>query len=198
MKYKFLDPVNRSCSHFTAMSTNQTTDNSMPGFVLVTDNVDKNIRPSFQRQDRQTASLHYCHSCAILDRVSISGLSDEPAATELSPTTILPCLNDLNDLLGDFEALISRYVFFALLLTYVLNEIKISRVLVEHMEEYKNEFSNVTWHIPSAHTAEMSSKSKCVSVHERVFITVAVFSCACYEKIMYIIFIYVGAIGRST
>jgi len=81
---------------------------STPGFVLVTDNVDKNIRPSFQRQERQTTSLHYCHSCAIQDHVDISELSDEPAAVELSPSTILPTVGDLNDLLGDFEVLVSR------------------------------------------------------------------------------------------
>jgi len=38
------------------------------------------------------------------------------------------------------------------------------RVLVDHVDVYKNEVRSVTWHIPSVYTAQMSSKSKCVSL----------------------------------
>ena len=34
------------------------------GYVAVSDNVDKNIHPSYQRQDRTTLSLHYFNSYA--------------------------------------------------------------------------------------------------------------------------------------
>lgn len=78
------------------------------GFVLVTDNVDKNIRPSYQRQSRQTQSLHYCHSCAIKNRVSITGLSDRCGSAEISVETFLPTEDDLSQLLSDFEILVSR------------------------------------------------------------------------------------------
>ena len=43
------------------------------------------------------------------------------------------------------------------------------------MEEYKNEASNVTWHIPSAYTAKLSNKSKCISMHEHV----RIYYCSC-------------------
>ena len=39
------------------------------GFKIVGDNVDKDIRPSFQRIDYRTRSLHYFHAYAMLDRV---------------------------------------------------------------------------------------------------------------------------------
>lgn len=81
------------------------------GFVLVTDNIDKNIRRSYQRENRQTVSLHYCHSCAIQNRVDISGLSDEPPkSVEITVDTFLPNTDDLSKLLNDFEILVSRYV----------------------------------------------------------------------------------------
>lgn len=79
------------------------------GFVLVTDNVDKNIRPSYQRENRQTQSLHYCHSCAVKNHVSVTGLSDNRASAEISVETFLPTEDDLSQLLADFEILVSRY-----------------------------------------------------------------------------------------
>ena len=35
------------------------------GFVIVGDNIDKNVRPSFQRQNHQTESWHCFHSYAV-------------------------------------------------------------------------------------------------------------------------------------
>lgn len=46
------------------------------GFKIVGDNIDKNIRPSFQRVNHQTVSLHYFHSCAVSDRINLLSLSD--------------------------------------------------------------------------------------------------------------------------
>ena len=79
------------------------------GFVLVTDNVDKNIRPSYQREYRQTQSLHYCNSCATKNRVNITGLSDNNFSGEITVEIFLPTENDLSELLADFEILISRF-----------------------------------------------------------------------------------------
>lgn len=80
------------------------------GFVLMTDNVDKNIRQSYQRENCQTLSLHYCHSCAVKNRVNVSGLSDKPAAAEISFETFVPTDDDLKQLFNDFEILVSRLV----------------------------------------------------------------------------------------
>ena len=40
------------------------------------DNIDKNIRPSLQRFDNKTNSLHYFHYYAILDRLDLSACSE--------------------------------------------------------------------------------------------------------------------------
>ena len=37
------------------------------GFKIVGDNIDKNFRPSYQRMNSQTISLHFFHSFAVLD-----------------------------------------------------------------------------------------------------------------------------------
>lgn len=78
------------------------------GFVLMTDNVHKNFRRSHQRIDRQTQSLHYCHSCAVKNRVDVSGLSDKPAAAEISVDTFIPTDDNLKQLHNDIEILIQR------------------------------------------------------------------------------------------
>lgn len=92
------------------------------GFVIATDNVDKNIRRSHQRENRQTKSLHYCHSLAIKNRINISGLSDEPSSAEICVETFLPNCEDLSKLLSDFKILKSRYiiicVYMAILFMY--------------------------------------------------------------------------------
>lgn len=55
------------------------------GFTIVGDNIDKNFRPSYQRQDRQTKLLHYFHAYAAKNRVDVSSLSDTRPAAILSP-----------------------------------------------------------------------------------------------------------------
>ena len=80
------------------------------GYVIVGDNIDKNVRPSFQRHDRTTQSLHFFHSYAVLDRIDIDGLSDDhPSSIDISLDKILPSADDLEKLLGEFEVLVARY-----------------------------------------------------------------------------------------
>ena len=78
------------------------------GLVIVEDNINKNFRPSYQRQDRQTKSLHYFHAYAVKNRVDISSLSDARPAAVITPENFLPTQSDLNKLLKDFETLTSR------------------------------------------------------------------------------------------
>ena len=82
------------------------------GFGMVGDNVDQNVRPSFQRGDMQTESWHCFHSYAVVDRVDISHLSDEPSATVVSPDSVLPNSSDLVKLYGEFEVFILRYIHY--------------------------------------------------------------------------------------
>ena len=79
------------------------------GFKIVGDNVDKNIRPSFQRLDRQTRSLHYFHSYSVLDRIDHSTLSDaKPSLGLIDPECLLPSLEDSSALKHEFTVLVSR------------------------------------------------------------------------------------------
>ena len=78
------------------------------GFKLVGDNVDKNVRQSFQRIDRMTRSLHYFHSYAVLDRIDLSGLSDHQEVKEIDAYTLLPNSEDLKIMKNAFEVLVSR------------------------------------------------------------------------------------------
>jgi len=86
-------------------------------YVIVGDNIDKNVRPAFQRLDRSTQSLHYFHSYAVLNRIDISGLSDNrPSSIDISPDKILPNHVDIEKLLSEFEVLVARYVCLCLCL----------------------------------------------------------------------------------
>ena len=79
------------------------------GFRIVGDNVDKNIRPSFQRCDRQTKSLHYFHSFAVKDRVDFQTLSDAtPINPPIDSSKLLPSSEDIAMFKSDAEVLVAR------------------------------------------------------------------------------------------
>ena len=80
------------------------------GYVNVIDNVDMNIRRSFQRSDRTTKSHHFCHAYAVLNRIDTSTLSDGPPSGALSIEDILPSSNDLFVIIADFIELMKRSV----------------------------------------------------------------------------------------
>ena len=79
------------------------------GYVLVIDNIDINVRWSYQRIDRSTESLHFCHVYAVLNRINTMVLSDAPSSGELSVDSILPAQDDLKKITDDFTVLVSRY-----------------------------------------------------------------------------------------
>jgi len=74
----------------------------------VIDNLDMNVRRSFQRINRSTESLHFCHAFAMLNRFDTSGLEDRSPSGVLSYEVILPDMSDLQVILNDFKVLVSR------------------------------------------------------------------------------------------
>jgi len=83
------------------------------GFKIVGDNVDKNIWPSYQHVNHQTVSLHYFHSCAVGDRIDLSFLSDiAPSHISLSPTAILPSVDDLDASKMSFKFLLAGILIY--------------------------------------------------------------------------------------
>ena len=78
------------------------------GYVLVIDNLNMNVRRSFQRINRSTESIHFCHAYAVLNRFDTSGLEDGPPSGVLSYEVVLPNMTDLQQILNDFKVLVSR------------------------------------------------------------------------------------------
>ena len=79
-----------------------------PGYTLVIDNIDMNIRRSYQRLDQTTKSYHFCHGYALLNRVSSTLLPDGPQLIALSPQLILPNQMDFEGVLSDFVVVVPR------------------------------------------------------------------------------------------
>ena len=83
--------------------TESTVISTWTGFKLVGDNIDKNLRPSFQRLNKQTILLHYLY--AVADIIDFSTLSDVvPENITIDPSTFLS--NHTN-----FEALHQKFKF---------------------------------------------------------------------------------------
>jgi len=78
------------------------------GFKIVGDNIDKNIRPSFQRYDNNTTSLHYFHHYAVLDRVDLSNHSEALPEAERDLNGLVVGVNDVTQLESDTVVLLSR------------------------------------------------------------------------------------------
>ena len=79
------------------------------GYKFVGDNIDKNVKPSFQRAEQRGQSLHHFHGYAVRDRVNLSGLSDEPPEySECDPQLLLPSSEDITSLKQEFVILVSR------------------------------------------------------------------------------------------
>ena len=78
------------------------------GYTLTMDNIDMNVRRSFQRCDRSTESYHFSHVFAAQNCVDDSELQDGSTSGDLSPEVILPNKADWQKIVSDFEVLVSR------------------------------------------------------------------------------------------
>ena len=77
-----------------------------PGYKIVMDNIDKNVRPREMRLDSQTESLHYMHLYSVRDRVNFSGLSNTPKNNDISIYDILPTAEDYAQLKHNLSILL--------------------------------------------------------------------------------------------
>lgn len=155
------------------------TSNKWLGYKFVGDNIDKNIRPRYQRHNMRGQSLHYFHGYAVKDRVNLSELLDKPPARTMPKSSVfIPSLSDLTSLKEELAILIARCVYtynsishtpkcmYMCTITcektnkYVC--ISLFRVLVQHMSCFKDQSKLVVTHIPSRHSKEMERKSEVV------------------------------------
>ena len=75
------------------------------GYAIIGNNIDKNVRPLYQRQDRTTRSLHYFHSYAVKNRIDISEMSDKHLSSiDISINKILPGQSDIDKMIGEYES----------------------------------------------------------------------------------------------
>ena len=85
-------------------------------FKIVGDNIDKSINPRYMRSDRKSQSLHYFHSYAVKDRISLAGFDYEVAPSCLpSPDqvakSLLPTPIDDDVIVSNLKILFSRVLF---------------------------------------------------------------------------------------
>ena len=83
------------------------------GFKIVGDNIDKNVRPRHQSLEVGTKSLHYFHAFAALDRINLSGFSEQrpsidPIGFDLEK--LLPSLDDICKLKRNFQVHVARII----------------------------------------------------------------------------------------
>ena len=118
---------------------------SWSGFKVVGDNIDKNIRPRYQRIDAGIRSLHYFNSYAVLDRIDLSHFSDVIESVPIfSLDFFLPSNNDV-------EAVLSNMTVLA------------SRLLVQHMPAFSAFTDAAMPHIKHQFWKELATKSTVVS-----------------------------------
>ena len=112
------------------------------GFKIVGDNIDKNVRPRYMRSDKQTRSLHYFNSYAVLDRVDCSKLSATAPHIHqpMDYEKILPMEDDLQQLMQNCTVLVTR-------------------ILVEFLPFLGQLKDAVCHHIPHAESKAMAKKS---------------------------------------
>ena len=79
------------------------------GYVIVGDNIDKNIRPSFRQMDHTNISLHHFTDFASKDRINTTECHHLPGNSFLDVTSLLPSKDDIAHMEDEFSILISRY-----------------------------------------------------------------------------------------
>ena len=91
----------------------QTVSAHEPSYIIVGDNLDKNVSPHDMRVDHQVKSIHYFHSYAVHNRADFSKLSGEDPQGKLQNdafTKFLPSPDDCSQLRENYINLIARVI----------------------------------------------------------------------------------------
>ena len=129
-------------------------------YKMVIDNIDKNIKPSFERHNHKGQSIHYVHGYAVKSRISRFGLSNKPMSDcTPDPNVMLPSSLDIATVTNDCIILAARYVPYYVFIYYCT---LYYRIIAPYFEEYKSQCSSVSQHIPSKYSKEMELKSEVV------------------------------------
>ena len=116
-----------------------------PGYKIVIDNIDKNVRPRHMSIDSQTKSLHCVQLYCVKDRVKFGSLPDVPPSGEKQVYDILPTTEEYGKLKDNFAILVARK-------------------MTEHLLFFSEDFKGfIQRNIPHKYSREMSEKSEVVS-----------------------------------
>jgi len=99
------------CGHGTGENAPQNSSNTAqprPGYKIVIDNIDKNVKPRNMSVDAQTKSLHYVQIYSVKDRMDFGKLSDVPPSGEKCLYDILPTTDDYEKLKTNFSVHVAR------------------------------------------------------------------------------------------
>ena len=127
-------------------------DEQLSSYILVGDNVDFSVTPTYMRSDMQKRLLHYFQFCAVKDRLDLSSLS---SAMKTNRPTLDDVMSAVKVSAEEKKSLLSNYVTL------------IPRILADNMAYFHLTFSDlITPHIPHEFSQEMSQQSEVVSVHK--------------------------------
>ena len=118
-----------------------------PDYIVVGDNIDKNVTPRDMRVGNQVKSLHYFHSYAVKDRVDPSSLSGDGHVGDVNSLAILSVLPTVDDCVR----IRNDYIILA------------ARVIVENISHFSFLQKCVVKHIPHKFSKETARKSVIVS-----------------------------------
>lgn len=121
----------------------------LPTYKIVSDNLDKYVKPRHETTDRHSSSLHYFHSFAVKDRCDMSNLADNPSLPDLTSFSI----DEILPANADYTSLVENYTIIA------------ARIIQKHIPFFKRNVRRVMRHIPHCYSSEMSQKSEVVSDH---------------------------------
>ena len=121
-----------------------------PDYIIVGDNVDKNVTPRDMRVGHQVKSMHYFHAYAVQDRASLGAgsLSGDGHVSDikaLAASAVLPTVDDC-------VRIRNNYVILA------------ARVIVTNLSQFAFLQSCVMQHIPHKFSSETAKKSVIVSI----------------------------------
>ena len=124
--------------------SSQTSTHHNPGYKMVVDNIDKNVKPQHMRLDSQTKSLHFVHIYSVKNRIDFSSLSRLPKTGKMCVYDILPSTEDYQKLKENLSILVAR-------------------TMTDHLSFFSDHFKDLAQkHIPHLYSREMSTKSEVV------------------------------------
>ena len=108
------------------------------GYILVGDNLDRNIRPRHQTIQSQTHSVHWFNTIAVKDRCNFSAFADTIPVPDVSPFDVKSFLPDGNDCKQLIDV-----------------EIIVGRLLVKHVSGFSKFSGLIQSHINHSYSSEM-------------------------------------------